>query len=58
MRRRAAAVAFQAVHAPREAPDSYVDPYNGIIEDTDRKIFAGVRLRPPPRSPAAAGEGV
>lgn len=35
-------LAYQAVHAPREAPDSYVDAYNGVIQDQDRKVFAGM----------------
>ena len=33
---------YQAVHAPSEVPESYKDPYNGIIENSHRKTFAGM----------------
>ena len=35
-------LAYQAVHAPRESPQSYIDAYDGIIVDKDRKVFAGM----------------
>jgi len=33
---------YQAVHAPSEVPESYKDPYNGVIENSHRKTFAGM----------------
>lgn len=35
-------VAFQAVHAPDQVPQSYIDPYNATIADAKRRIFAGM----------------
>ena len=35
-------LAYQAVHAPSEVPESYKDAYNGIIEDEHRRTFAGM----------------
>jgi len=35
-------LAYQAVHAPREVPASYADAYNATIDDTDRRVFAGM----------------
>ena len=35
-------LAYQAVHAPREVPDSYADAYSGQIQDADRRKFAGM----------------
>lgn len=35
-------LAFQGVHAPREAPTHYWWPYNNTIQDLDRRIFAGM----------------
>jgi arylsulfatase B/arylsulfatase I/J len=35
-------LAYQAVHAPSEVPESYKDAYNGIIQDGHRRTFAGM----------------
>eukprot|EP00937_MAST-01D_sp_MAST-1D-sp2_P007256 g7256.t1 len=35
-------LAFQAVHAPSEVPQSYKDAYNGSIADPHRLTFAGM----------------
>ena len=35
-------LAFQGVHAPGEAPQSYIDAYNTTIEDPKRRTFAGM----------------
>ena len=35
-------LAYQGVHAPREAPDSYVAPYAKSIADPARRTFAGM----------------
>ena len=35
-------LAYQAVHAPREVPQSYSDAYLDIIHDKDRRGFAGM----------------
>lgn len=35
-------LAYQAVHAPTQAPSYYVDPYKDTIEDTQRRTFAGM----------------
>ena len=35
-------LAYQGVHAPREAPDSYVRPYEKTIHDPSRRQFAGM----------------
>jgi len=35
-------VAFQAVHAPDEAPDAYVRPYKRSIRTAKRRIYAGM----------------
>ena len=36
------AQAFQGVHSPRQAPESYVAPYNRTIKDPARRVFAGM----------------
>ena len=36
-------LAYQAVHAPREVPPSYVTPYDHIIEDSERRTFAVIK---------------
>eukprot|EP01121_Diplochlamys_sp_Union-15-3_P018919 TRINITY_DN6999_c0_g1_i1.p1 TRINITY_DN6999_c0_g1~~TRINITY_DN6999_c0_g1_i1.p1 ORF type:complete len:566 (-),score=88.20 TRINITY_DN6999_c0_g1_i1:50-1747(-) len=33
---------FQAVHAPAEVPESYITPYNNIIQNLRRRTFAGM----------------
>eukprot|EP01147_Barroeca_monosierra_P006134 gene6134-7392_t len=35
-------LAYQAVHAPAEAPDQYIEPYADLIPDMQRRIFAGM----------------
>lgn len=35
-------LAYQAVHAPAEVPQSYVDAYNTTISDHRRRVFAGM----------------
>ena len=35
-------LAYQGVHAPREAPESYVQPYADSIADPTRRTFAGM----------------
>ena len=35
-------LAFQGVHEPRQAPDSYVQPYVDTIDDPGRRVFAGM----------------
>lgn len=35
-------LAYQAVHAPTTAPSKYVEPYNDIIDDKQRRTFAGM----------------
>ena len=35
-------LAYQGVHAPREAPDHYVQPYAHRIKDKGRRTFAGM----------------
>eukprot|EP00929_Paragymnodinium_shiwhaense_P079975 TRINITY_DN41695_c0_g1_i1.p1 TRINITY_DN41695_c0_g1~~TRINITY_DN41695_c0_g1_i1.p1 ORF type:complete len:519 (+),score=79.06 TRINITY_DN41695_c0_g1_i1:75-1631(+) len=35
-------LAYQGVHAPREAPDHYVKPYSQTIRDKGRRVFAGM----------------
>lgn len=35
-------LAYQAVHAPDEAPQSYIDAYAGTIMDSQRRKFAGM----------------
>ena len=35
-------LAYQAVHAPGEAPQFYVDMYKGTIADGHRRMFAGM----------------
>jgi arylsulfatase A-like enzyme len=35
-------LAYQGVHAPAEVPQSYVTPYNDLIADEKRRVFAGM----------------
>lgn len=34
--------ATQAVHSPRQVPQSYIDPYNATIPSLERRVFAGM----------------
>eukprot|EP01084_Bolivina_argentea_P102815 184180_1 len=35
-------LAYQSVHAPTEVPQSYINAYNGIIQDAKRKKYAAM----------------
>ena len=35
-------LAYQSVHEPTEVPKQYEDAYNGIINNSKRKLFAGM----------------
>ncbi|EGD83465.1 hypothetical protein PTSG_04073 [Salpingoeca rosetta] len=35
-------LAYQAVHEPAQAPQSYIDPYTDLIPDAQRRTFAGM----------------
>jgi len=35
-------LAYQAVHAPAQVPQSYIDPYNATIPNLIRRTFAGM----------------
>ena len=37
-------LAFHGVHTPLEAPAHYISPYDGLIDDRDRKVMGGTFL--------------